>query len=83
MLPKWERSSRCGDYACVEVAQDVTGEILVRDSKEGPEGSVLRFTPEEWAAFVGAVRSGEFEFNARAEPDVLQASSGEFEFRAP
>ncbi len=54
----WRKSSFCGSAACVEVAQ--TGdEFLVRDSKNA-ESPVLRFTPEEWAAFVAGINAGEF-----------------------
>jgi hypothetical protein len=45
---------------CVEVANLPNGEIGVRDSKNS-EGPVLRFTPDEWHAFVGGVRNGEFD----------------------
>jgi hypothetical protein len=45
---------------CVEVASLRGGEIGVRDSKDS-EGPVLRFTPDEWHAFVGGVRNGEFD----------------------
>jgi uncharacterized protein DUF397 len=45
---------------CVEVANLSGGGIGVRDSKN-PEGSVLRFTGDEWQAFIGGVRNGEFD----------------------
>jgi hypothetical protein len=45
---------------CVEVASLPNGEIGVRDSKNS-EGPVLRFTPDEWHAFLGGVRNGEFD----------------------
>jgi hypothetical protein len=45
---------------CVEVASLPQGEIGVRDSKDS-EGPVLRFTPDEWRAFLGGVRNGEFD----------------------
>jgi hypothetical protein len=45
---------------CVEVASLSDGEIGVRDSKDS-EGPVLRFTSDEWHAFVGGVRNGEFD----------------------
>jgi hypothetical protein len=45
---------------CVEVANLSGGEIGVRDSKN-PEGTVLRFTGDEWQAFIGGVRGGEFD----------------------
>ncbi len=45
---------------CVEVASLPHSEIGVRDSKDS-EGPVLRFTPDEWDAFLGGVRNGEFD----------------------
>jgi hypothetical protein len=45
---------------CVEVASLSHGEIGVRDSKD-PKGPVLRFTPDEWHAFLGGARNGEFD----------------------
>lgn len=45
---------------CVEVASLPHGEIGVRDSKDS-EGLVLRFTSDEWHAFLGGVRNGEFD----------------------
>jgi hypothetical protein len=56
----WRKSSRCGSATCVEVAK-VDGRFLVRDSKN-PDGAVLSFTEEEWAAFVEGVGAGEFRF---------------------
>jgi Domain of unknown function (DUF397) len=45
---------------CVEVASLPGAEIGIRDSKD-TEGPVLRFTPDEWHAFVGGVQNGEFD----------------------
>ncbi|MGD0609787.1 MAG: DUF397 domain-containing protein, partial [Streptosporangiaceae bacterium] len=36
----------------------------VRNSRDS-EGLVLRFTPDEWHAFLGGVRKGEFDSFAR------------------
>lgn len=55
----WRKSSASGDQGCVEVARD-REEIWVRDSKN-PRGGVLRFTKEEWTAFLSGVRRGEFD----------------------
>jgi len=58
--PAWFKSSLSfanGD--CVEVANLPGGQIGVRDSKDAA-GPVLRFTSEEWHAFLGGVRNGEF-----------------------
>ena len=56
----WRRSSYCSGAAttCVEVAIGARM-VTVRDSKA--TGSTLRFTVEEWRAFVRGVRAGEFE----------------------
>ena len=54
----WQRSSFCGNSACVEVAR-VGDEWLMRNSTD-VDGPVLRFTREEWTAFESGVRNGEF-----------------------
>jgi hypothetical protein len=46
--------------SCVEVADNLPGIVAVRDSKDRP-GPMLTFTSAEWAAFVTAVKSGEFD----------------------
>ena len=45
---------------CVEVASLPEGEIGVRNSRDA-QGAVLRFTSDEWHAFLGGVRNGEFD----------------------
>jgi hypothetical protein len=35
-------------------------EVGVRNSRDSA-GAVLRFTPDEWHAFIGGVRNGEFD----------------------
>jgi hypothetical protein len=57
----WVKSSL--SYAngnCVEVSDQPGGAIGVRNSRDR-EGPVLRFTPDEWQAFLGGVRNGEFD----------------------
>ena len=57
--PEWQKSSYCGNSACVEVA--VTSDaILVRDARN-PQIPPLVFTTEEWDAFVKGVKAGEFD----------------------
>jgi hypothetical protein len=57
-LTDWRKSSFCGSSACVEVAK--TGdEFLVRDSKDA-NSPVLKFTVDEWSAFLAGVNAGEF-----------------------
>ena len=58
---QWRKSSHSGPFTdnCVEVAV-LDGGIAVRDSKQ-PGGPVLMFTPDEWTAFVGGAKAGEFD----------------------
>lgn len=57
----WQKSSRSGPYSdnCVEVAF-VDGAIAVRDSTHS-DGPILLFTQQEWDAFVGGAKDGEFD----------------------
>ncbi|MGS2640310.1 DUF397 domain-containing protein [Streptosporangium sp. LJ11] len=57
----WKKSSLSGDSGgnCVEVAGNLPGAVAVRDSKN-PTGPALVFTPDEWGAFLIAVKSGHF-----------------------
>ena len=58
---RWIKSSLSfSNSNCVEVASLPDGGIGVRDSKDS-EGPVLRFTSDEWHAFIGGVRNGEFD----------------------
>jgi Domain of unknown function (DUF397) len=52
---KSERSNNGGN--CVEVASNLPGIVAVRDSKN-PDGPALAFSPDEWTAFVAAIRAG-------------------------
>lgn len=57
----WIKSSLSfSNSNCVEIASLPGGAVGVRDSKD-TEGPVLRFTPDEWSAFLGGVRNGEFD----------------------
>lgn len=55
----WVRSSYCGTNACVEVADDDAGRILIRDSGDA-YAPPLVLTREEWSAFVRGVIAGDF-----------------------
>lgn len=58
---RWHRSTASGASGnCVEVAFTGGDNVYVRDSKD-PDGGVLRFTSDEWRAFVNGVRQGEFD----------------------
>ncbi|MFF5114140.1 DUF397 domain-containing protein [Streptosporangium sp. NPDC000509] len=58
----WRKSSRSGSNGgqCVEVAANLPGAVAVRDSKD-PDGPNLLFTPGEWRAFIGGIKSGKFD----------------------
>jgi hypothetical protein len=45
---------------CVEVADLPDRGVGVRNSRN-PDGLVLQFTSDEWSAFLGGVRNGEFD----------------------
>jgi hypothetical protein len=58
--PAWVKSSLSfANGNCVEVSDLPGGVVGVRNSRD-PDGAVLRFTPDEWHAFIGGVRGGEF-----------------------
>jgi hypothetical protein len=54
----WRKSSYSGSNGgdCIEVAP-LPAAIAVRDSKD-PDGPKLIFTPQAWAAFTTAIRTG-------------------------
>lgn len=51
-----------GPNTCVDVNPQPDGWVHVRDSKLGDASDVLRFDPEEWAAFIESARRGEYTF---------------------
>jgi Domain of unknown function (DUF397) len=56
----FQRSSFCNpDGGCVEVDRGTQG-AAIRDAKD-PNGAVLRFTEDEWRAFVSGMHAGEFD----------------------
>ncbi|MGW2539296.1 DUF397 domain-containing protein [Kitasatospora sp. NPDC001574] len=57
---RWRKSSHSNNGGnCVEVADGHAGVMPVRDSKD-PEGPALVFQASAFAAFVAAVKAGEF-----------------------
>ncbi|WFF03019.1 DUF397 domain-containing protein [Micromonospora sp. WMMD964] len=54
---RWRTATRSSNNggACVEVADNLPGRVLVRDSKDR-EGGTLTFAPTAWSAFVEGVR---------------------------
>jgi hypothetical protein len=55
---RWRTATRSSNNGgdCVEVADNLPGRVLVRDSKDRT-GGLLSFTPAAWRAFVAATRS--------------------------
>ncbi|MEO3746018.1 DUF397 domain-containing protein [Plantactinospora sp. B5E13] len=53
VAPRWRKSTRSGTNqgACVEVADNLPGRVLVRDTKDR-DGGTLVFGPAGWQAFV-------------------------------
>ena len=51
--PRWRKSSRSTGNGgnCVEVADNLPGRVLVRDTKNR-DGGTLTFAPTAWATFV-------------------------------
>ncbi|MDG4827862.1 DUF397 domain-containing protein [Solwaraspora sp. WMMD1047] len=55
--PRWRTSTRSSSNqgACVEVADNLPGRVLVRDSKDRP-GPTLTFTPTTWQTFIQSAK---------------------------
>lgn len=58
----WSKSS-VSNYngSCFEIARLRPDRIGVRDTKDNGAGPILVFTQQEWVAFVGGVKAGEFD----------------------
>lgn len=54
--PRWRKSTRSTPNGgnCVEVAENLPGRVLVRDSKD-QSGPALSFAPAAWSAFVATL----------------------------
>lgn len=58
---RWiKASASAGNGNCVEMASLPGGGVAVRDSKD-LHGPVLRYTAQEWAAFLDGAKAGEFD----------------------
>ncbi|MGC4865953.1 DUF397 domain-containing protein [Micromonospora sp. DT53] len=57
--PRWRTSTRSTDSGgnCVEVADNLPGVVLVRDSKDR-SGPTLTFAPAAWRGFVADAAQG-------------------------
>jgi hypothetical protein len=56
-MTAWRRSSFCSKGGCVYVARD-GDHIHIADHPGGP---AMRFSIDEWTAFVAGVKAGEFD----------------------
>ncbi|RKN46249.1 DUF397 domain-containing protein [Micromonospora endolithica] len=58
--PRWRTSTRSTDTGgnCVEVADNLPGIVLVRDSKDR-SGPTLEFRLGTWRSFVASARTGQ------------------------
>ncbi|MFY1694558.1 MULTISPECIES: DUF397 domain-containing protein [unclassified Solwaraspora] len=54
--PRWHKSTHSDSTSCVEVAENLPGRVLVRDTKDR-DGGTLAFAPTAWSAFLSATRS--------------------------
>ncbi|RKR91528.1 uncharacterized protein DUF397 [Micromonospora pisi] len=54
---RWRKSTKSGNNGgdCVEVADNLAGVVLVRDTKDR-DGGTLTFAPDAWRAFVGLAK---------------------------
>jgi hypothetical protein len=69
MLPdgEWVKSSLSNPNGnCVEV-KTVPGGVVVRSSRD-PHGALLMFTDDEWDAFLGGAKHGEFNRFGETQP---------------
>ncbi|MEU4568689.1 DUF397 domain-containing protein [Micromonospora sp. NPDC023956] len=55
---QWRKSSKSGGNGgnCVEVADNLAGVVLVRDTKNR-DGGTLAFEPAAWRSFVGFAKT--------------------------
>ena len=61
MSPSWIKSSLSfANGNCVEVADLPDGTVGIRNSRDS-DGPALRFTSDEWVAFLAGARRGEFD----------------------
>ena len=50
--PSWRKSTRSNGHSnCVDVADNVPGRVLVRDTKDR-DGGTLTFAPTAWSRFI-------------------------------
>jgi uncharacterized protein DUF397 len=59
MATEFKTSSFCSGGDCVEVGMRHGGVVAVRDTKD--RSRELKFSSQEWAAFVAGVKRGAFD----------------------
>ena len=69
--PVWRKASSSASGECVEVAER-GGMIVVRNSRN-VRGRMLRYTAEEWQAFIYGVKGGEFD-DLAGSPKVTEST---------
>ena len=55
---RWRKATFCAAGECVEISRQ-DDRIVLRNS--ALPRAVVRYTPEEWRAFVAGLRAGEFD----------------------
>jgi predicted secreted Zn-dependent protease len=55
----WRVARKCNGGACVRVAAH--GDTIVIGSSKHLDGPVIRYSRDEWAAFVDGIRQGDFD----------------------
>jgi hypothetical protein len=64
IIRDWYTSSACGaNNSCLEARTYADGSVEIRNSQD-PKGTLLRFTEDEWSAFLVGARAGEFSTGA-------------------
>ncbi len=53
---QWHRPTRCTSGTCTLVRHTTDGTIQVADSKLGDTSPILTFDPDQWRAFIDAVK---------------------------
>jgi hypothetical protein len=61
MTRNWTKSTfSAGANNCVETRRLPSGEVQVRHSRS-PDGPVITYTTDEWAAFIAGAKDGQFD----------------------
>lgn len=59
---RWHKSAKSGANGnCVEVADNLSNVVLVRDTKDHGTGRVLQVLPGTWVDFLASCKAGKFD----------------------